>query len=187
MNDPSDWESLAHKRIRKYSIAGLGGRARLVARALLCAGLMALSACAAVSKTPPLSRPDATGKPRFAAIYLTSGTFSRPHRPVGVVQMTMKGYRWLHEEDVAGDPNDLLYSVAALARDNGAHGIQHLELIDTNPQTRAEKISKQIDTAIRVAEQVEEGDPPTGLGEGTETRYFVKGELVIFDNQSGGR
>ncbi len=170
-------------RIRKYSSAGLGGRTRLAARLLLCIGLMALSACAAVSRTPPLSRPDATGKPTFGSIYLTSGTFSRPHRPVGVVQMTLKGYRWLHGKDVAGGPNDLLYTVAALARDNGAHGIQHLELIDTNPQTKGEKIAAQIDTAIRVAEQVEKGDPPTALSEGTETRYFVKGELVIFDKE----
>ncbi|MEE2657115.1 MAG: hypothetical protein VX733_01345 [Candidatus Latescibacterota bacterium] len=144
---------------------------------------MALSACAGVSRTPPLSRPDATGKPTFGSIHLTSGTFSRPHRQIGIVQMTVKSHRWLHEKDVSGDPNDLLYTVAALARDNGAQGIQHLVLIDTNPQTRAEKIGKQIDTAIRVINQVEKKDPPTSLAEGTETRYFVKGELVVFDNR----
>ena len=175
------------KQTRNGWIAGRGIRTQLATRLLVCASLMALSACAAVSRTPPLSRPDATGKPTFASIYLTSGTFSRPHRPVGVVQMTLEGYRWLHEKDVAGDPNDLLYKVAALARDNGAHGIQHLVLIDSKPQTRAEKIAKQIDTAIKVAEQIKKEDPPTALGEGTKTRYFVKGELVVFEDQPGGK
>jgi hypothetical protein len=162
-----------------------GGRARSLAMLVLCMALTAMSACAAVNRTPPLSRPDATGKPRFSSIYLTSGTFSRPHHAAGVVQMTLEDYRWLHEKEVVDDPNDLLYKVAALAREHGAHGIQHLELIDRKPQTRAEKISKQIDTAIRVFEQVEEGDAPTALGEGTKTRYFVKGELVIFDDEPG--
>ena len=101
--------------------------------------------------------------------------------------MTLNGYRWLHEQEVVGDPNNILYSVAALARDNGAQGIQHLELIDTNPQTRAEKIAKQIDTAIKVADQLEKGEAPTALGDGTETRYFVKGELVVFEDQTGGK
>ena len=101
--------------------------------------------------------------------------------------MTLEGYRWLHEEDLAGDPNNILYAVAALARDNGAHGIQHLELIDTKPQTMAEKIAKQIDTAIQLFDQAEKRDPLTALGEGTETRYFVKGELVVFEDQSGGK
>ena len=173
------------RRWRNGSIAGASMRTKLVTRLLVAAGLMALSACSAVSTTPPLSRPDATGKPTFASIYLTSGTFARPHRPVGVVQMTLEGYRWLHAKELAGDPNDILYKVAALARDHGAHGIQHLELIDSKPQTRAERISKQIDTAIRVFEQAKEGDAPTALGEGTETRYFVKGELVVFEDQSG--
>ena len=175
------------KRMRNGSIAGMARRTQLAARLLVGAGLMALSACSAVSRTPPLSRPDATGKPTFSSIYLTSGTFSRPHRPVGVVQMTLEGYRWLHEEEVAGDPNDLLYKVAALARDNGAQGIQHLVLIDSKPQTRAEKIAKQIDTAIKVVEQIEKEDPPTALGEGTKTRYFVKGELVVFEDWTGGK
>ncbi len=174
------------KRTRNRLIAGKG-TARLATGLLVCAGMMGLSACATVSRTPPLSRPDATGKPTFANIYLTSGTFSRPHRPVGVVQMTLHGYKWLHEVEVAGDPNDILYAVATLARDNGAQGIQHLELIDSKPQTRAEKISKQIDTAIKVFDQAEDGDPPTALGDGTESRYFVKGELVVFEDQSGGK
>ena len=175
------------RRTRNCSRAGKGARLRLLARLLVGAGGLALCACSAVSTTPPLSRPDATGKPRFASIYLTSGTFSRPHQPVGLVQMTLEGYRWLHAEDVVGDPNDLLYKVAALARDNGAHGIQHLELIDRKPQTRAERISKQIDTAVRIFEQAKEGDAPTALSEGTETLYFVKGELVVFEDPSGGK
>ena len=177
---------IMRRRMRHCPGAGRGARTHLLIRLLGGAGMLALSACSAVSTTPPLSRPGATGKPTFASIYLTSGTFSRPHRPVGVVQMTLEGYRWLHAEDVVGDPNDLLYKVAALARDHGAHGIQHLELIDRKPQTRAERISRQIDTAIRVFEQAKEGDAPTALSEGTETLYFVKGELVVFEDQSGG-
>ena len=166
------------KRMCKDAIAGIITPTGL----LVCAGLMALSACATLSTTPPLSRPDATGKPTFANIYLTSGTFSRPHHPIGVVQMTLNGYRWLHEKDLAGDPNNILYAVAELARNNGAHGIQHLELIDTTPQTRAEKIAKQIDTAIKWADQAKKGHPPTTLAEGSQTRYFVKGKLVVFED-----
>ena len=160
---------------------------RLASRLLVCGVVVLFASCATVNITPPLSRPDATGKPKFSNIYLTSGTFSRPHRPIGVVQMTLNGYRWLHELEVVGDPNNILYSVAALARDNGAQGIQHLELIDTKPQTRVEKIAKQIDTAIKVADQVEKGDTPAALGEGSETRYSVKGELVVFAEQTGGK
>ena len=96
---------------------------------LALAGLLALSACSAVSRTPSFSRPDATGEPVFESIYLTSGSFQRPHQPVGVVQMTLDGYRWLDPElsigsrdekilisgelntvELAGDPNGILYN-----------------------------------------------------------------------------
>ncbi len=172
---------------------------------LAFACLLALSACSAVSRTPPLSRPEATGGPVFESIYLTSGSFQRSHKPIGVVQMTLDGYRWLDPElsigsrdeeiviggklgavELGGDPNGILYKVAALARDNGAEGIQHLVLLDTKPQTRGERVSKQIDTTIKVIEQLEDGDFPTALAEGTKTRYFVKGELVVFHGPEGG-
>ncbi len=140
------------------------------------------SGCVAVSVTAPLSGDRAEGKNTFGTVYLTSGAFTRPHRVIGVVQMTQKGYRWLHEQEVISEanPDSVLYRIGTYVRQQGADGIQHLILIDQNPQTSEEKTARQISTAIRIINQINRGEPPTALGEGTETKYMVKGELVKF-------
>ena len=143
-----------------------------------------VSGCAAVSVTVPLSDNRAEGRDTFGLIYLTSGTFQRPHQIIGIVQMTQEGYRWLHENEVIteANPDSILYKIGAFVRGKGAEGIQHLVVIDANPQTSGEKTAKQIITAIKVVDQVRRGRAPTALSEGTRTKYLVRGELVKFTN-----
>jgi hypothetical protein len=141
-----------------------------------------LAACTARSVTPPLSPPVARGQRTFGTVYLSSGVFKRPHQVIGVVQLTQTGYKWLHEIEVIDDANagSILFKIGEFARQNGADGIQSLELIDMNPQTPGEKKKKQLETAMHVAQQLHKGEAPTAAEEGTETRYEVKGELVVF-------
>lgn len=141
-----------------------------------------LAACTARSVTPPLSPPTARDQRTFGTVYLSSGVFKRPHQVIGVVQMTQTGYKWLHEIEVVDDanPGSILFKLGEFARRNGADGIQHLEILDMNPQTPGEKKQKQLETAFRVAQQLHSGKTPSAAQEGTETRYEVKGELVVF-------
>ncbi len=143
---------------------------------------MGASSCVAVSRTAPLNARTAEGPPLFGTVHVTSGTFSRPHQVVGVFQTTQEGYRWMHELEVVSDadPNSILYKVSLLALQAGAQGIQRLELVDENPQSIEERRMKQVQTAVRFVEQMQRGQPPGALGEGTETRYHAKGELVRF-------
>jgi len=150
----------------------------------LLAFSLIVSGCAAVSVTTPLSDTRAEGRDTFGLVYLTSGTFSRPHQIIGIVQMTQEGYRWLHENEVIteANPDSILYKVGAYVREKGAEGIQHLVVIDANPQTSGEKTAKQVITVIKVMDQVRRGEAPTALSEGTRTQYLVWGELVKFTN-----
>lgn len=136
-----------------------------------------LTACTAVSLSPPLS-PKLTGQVRtFNGVYLTSGTFSRPYRVVGVFQMTQTGYKWFHEVEVVDDanPGSILYKAGVIAARHGAQGVQRLVLLDLEPQTPADKLQKQLESAERVAK----GE--SGLfEEGSETRWMIQGELVQF-------
>jgi hypothetical protein len=149
--------------------------------------LVALGGCTAVSRSPPLSTRLANDRWHYDAVYLSSGTFARPHTILGVMQVTIEGYRWLHEVELNPDtdPNSILWRIAALARDHRADGIQKLSLIDENPQTPADKVVNQVNTAIHVDEQLRSGRPPTALTEGTETRYHAQGELVRFAASEG--
>lgn len=136
-----------------------------------------LASCTAVSISPPLSA-KLTGEVRtFNGIYLTSGTFARPHRIIGVFQMTQTGYKWFHEVEVVDDanPGSILYKAGSIAARNGAHGVQRLTLVDLDPQTPADKMEKQAESARRIAEG------KSGIfDEGSETRWVVLGEMVQF-------
>jgi hypothetical protein len=140
-------------------------------------------ACTATTVSPPLS---ARGSPdprrTFAHVVLTSGAFQQPHHVIGVMQMTQTGYKWLHEIEVVDDarPESVLFKVGSYARELGADGVQHLELLDLDPQTPAEKAGKQIDSAVRISRAAQRGDYASIAGEGTKTRYEVRGELIKF-------
>lgn len=118
---------------------------------------------------------------------LTSGAFQRPHYVIGVMQMTQSGYKWLHEIEIIDDarPQSLLYKVGRYARELGADGVQHFEIIDLDPQTPADTVGKKIDSTINIANDLERHDYAAIAGEGTKTRYEVRGELIKFADSQG--
>lgn len=140
-----------------------------------------LNGCTATSMSPALS---AQPRPplRNGTVWLTSGSFKEKHQIIGVIQMLQTGYKWMHEVEIITDSNpaSILYQVAAYAHSQGADGVQHLVIIDENPQTPGEKGAQQVATMIRLIDQVRSNRVPTAAGEGTKTRYHVKGELVKF-------
>jgi hypothetical protein len=146
------------------------------------------SACTATTVSPPLT---ARGSPdprrTFDHVQITTGSFQQPHYAIGVMQMTQTGYKWLHEIEVVDDarPESLLFKIGTYARELGADGVQHLELIDLDPKTPAETASKKIDSAIRIHSAVERKQYASIAGEGTKTRYEVRGELIKFVDTPG--
>jgi hypothetical protein len=148
----------------------------------------AATACTATSVSPPLT---ARGSPdprrTFANVQLTSGAFQRPHYVIGVMQMTQSGYKWLHEIEIIDDanPRSLLFKVGRYARELGADGIQHFELIDLDPQTPADTAGKKIDSTIRIAQAIDKKQYASIAAEGTKTRYEVRGELIKFVDPQG--
>lgn len=145
---------------------------------------LGLGGCTAVSVSPPLTSRPADVEPAPGSVSVTSGQFDRPYQVVGVVQMTQTGYRWMHEVEVVSDanPRSILYKIAAEADRMGADGVQFLELVDLDPQSPGERTSKQIDSAVRLASKARRGSLTAGdvAGEGTKTRWEVRGELVRF-------
>src|SRR5262245_16461073 len=140
-------------------------------------------ACTAKTVSPPLSsRGPTVAQGTFGTVALTSGEFQRPHRVIGVIQMTQSGYKWFHEVEIVDDanPESLLFKIGSYARQHGADGVQHLSLVDLDPQTPAERAGKQIDSAVRISRAVQHGHYTSIAGEGTETRYEVSGELIQF-------
>jgi hypothetical protein len=150
-------------------------RAHVAAGTALLA--LMLTACTAVSLSPPLS-PKLTGEVRtFSGVYMTSGTFARPYRVIGVFQMTQTGYKWFHEVEVVDDanPGSILYKAGAVASRHGAQGVQRLVLVDLDPQTPADVMQKQVESAQRIAE-----GKSNIFEEGSETRWMILGEMVQF-------
>ncbi len=143
----------------------------------------AVTACTATTVSPPLT---ARGSPdfrrTFGNVQLTSGAFQRPHYVIGVMQMTQSGYKWLHEIEIIDDarPDSLLFKVGRYARELGADGIQHFEIIDLDPQTPADNANKKINSAINIADAIDKKEYARIAGEGTKTRYEVRGELIKF-------
>lgn len=150
---------------------------------------LAATACTATTVSPPLT---ARGSPdprrTFDRVQLTSGSFQQPHYVIGVMQMTQTGYKWLHEIEVVDDarPDSLLFKIGSYAHELGADGVQHLELIDLDPQTPAENAGKKINSAVRIERDLEHGHVASIAGEGTKTRYEVQGELIKFVDTQGG-
>jgi len=140
---------------------------------------LVLTGCTAYSVSPPLNPRIAEDTRGFSGVYITSGTFSRPHQVIGVMQMTQTGYKWMHEVEVVGDANpaSILYKIGAFAASHGAQGIQNVILINLNPQTDYDKISKQVESIQRI-----ESGESNIAEEGTKTRWEVRGEMVTFTN-----
>ena len=145
--------------------------------------VLALGACTAKTISPPLT---ARGSPdprhTFANVQLTSGTFLQPHVVIGVIQMTQTGYKLLHEIELVDDarPESLLFKIGELANKHGAHGVQHLIVTDLDPQTPADNANRKIESTIAIADAIEKGQPARAAGEGTKTRWEIRGELIQF-------
>ncbi|HEU4611047.1 MAG TPA: hypothetical protein VFS15_03175, partial [Kofleriaceae bacterium] len=77
-------------------------------------------------------------------------------------------------------PDSLLFKVGSYARELGADGIQHFEIVDLDPQTPADNANKKINSAINIADAVDKKQYARIAGEGTKTRYEVRGELIKF-------
>jgi hypothetical protein len=142
----------------------------------------AMGACTATTVSPPLTSKGTAVQHTFGDVYLSSGRLDKPHRVIGVVQMTQTGYKWFHEVEIVDDANpaSLLFKIGSYARSHGADGVQHLVLIDLDPQTPGEKASKQFQSAVRISEAVKKGRYADIAQEGTKTRWEVRGELVQF-------
>jgi hypothetical protein len=147
---------------------------------------LATTACTATTVSPPLTARGSPGPRRtFDHVLLTSGTFDEPHYAVGVMQMTQTGYKWLHEIEMVDDarPESLLFKIGSYAHELGADGVQHLELVDLDPQTPAETAEKKINSAIKIERDLEHRNYAAIAGEGTKTRYEIRGELIKFATQ----
>jgi hypothetical protein len=154
-----------------------------IALAFSLAPFVIQTGCTATTVSPPLSsHGSTTPHGTFGDVYLSSGRFHRPHRVIGVVQLTQSGYKWWHEVEVVDDarPDSILFKIGKYARSFHADGVQHLTLIDLDPQTPADTGAKKIDSAIRMERAVREGRYANIAGEGTHTRWEVRGELVQF-------
>jgi hypothetical protein len=153
----------------------------------LVLGTISVTACTAKTLSPPLSGATAHDR-KFGGVYLTSGALKRPHRVIGVVQMTQSGYKWLHEVELVDDarPESLLFRIGDYARSLGADGVQHLQLIDLDPQTPADNANRKINSVIRMEKAIERKQYASIAGEGTKTYWEIRGELIQFVNRPPG-
>jgi len=145
-----------------------------------------LSGCVSVSITPPLSSNGDQPSALYQGVAFTSGTFKQAHQVLGVVQMTQEGFRHylageLNEEGT--DATQMMHAIARFAIDHGADGIQQFSLIDENPRSQEERSAQQVGQSLKllaaIATQNKEGYQ-TGIHDGEQTRYFIKGELIAW-------
>jgi hypothetical protein len=155
---------------------------------MLPLGLVLAAACTATTISPPLTaRGSPDPKRTFDSVRITSGAFTQPHRVIGVVQLTQSGYKWLHEVELVNDarPESLLSNIGSYARSLGADGVQHLKLLDLDPQTPADTATNKIDSVVRIHDAVERKQYASIAAEGTKTRWEIRGELVQFTDTQG--
>lgn len=157
-------------------------------RHLVRASLLAIvmGACTATTVSPPLSAGRGVER-TFGGVHLSSGTLLRPHIVIGFVQMTQSGFKWMHEAQLVDDarPESLLYRIGAYARSLGADGVQHLKLVDLDPQTPADTAGKKINSVVRMEKNLERKNYAAMAAEGTETRWEIRGELIRFVDRPG--
>ena len=148
--------------------------------------LLYLTGCIAVSRTPPLSNQGDNRPLTYQGIAFTSGTFKRPHRVVGVVQMTQEGFRHYLAGEVNEDdtqPAHMMQALALYAARHGADGLQRFSLIDENPRSQEERTAQKVTQTIKIlgalGSQNKEGYQ-SSIQEGETTRFHIKGELVAW-------
>lgn len=156
----------------------------------LCSALVVAAmgvGCTAKTVSPPLS-PGPGFDRTFAGVFLTSGEQPRAHHVIGHVQMTQTGFKWMHELELEEDANpaSLLYRIGEYARSKGANGVQHLQVIDLDPRTPGEVGTQKVDSVIRTEKALREKNYAAVATEGTETRWEVRGELIVIVDRPMG-
>ena len=167
-------------------------RALLNRRPLIGLSVLAVllfSGCVAVNRTPPLSDNSQSPAAVYHGVAFTTGTFKRPHRTIGVVQMTQEGFRnyLAGEVNLEGTDNEqMMQAIAYYVAQQGADGIQGFSLIAQNPRSREERGVQQMGQAAKIAVAILEKHPEGGVAaaEGETTRFFVKGELIKWDQSA---
>jgi hypothetical protein len=155
---------------------------------IMTCGLVLAAACTATTISPPLT---ARGSPdprrTFGSVHITSGAFTRPHRVIGVVQLTQSGFKWMHEIELQNDarPESLMFNIGRYAKSLGADGVQHLKLLDLDPQTPADTATNKIDSVISMHDAIERKQYASAAAQGTKTRWEIRGELVQFTDTQG--
>jgi hypothetical protein len=142
-------------------------------RLLLLLSLVLATGCGATVRGSPLSnRPPDDGR----GIYLSTGGAPRAYRTVGFAQVTGYGVTVAGMSDMgeAGLDSTIRGTLSQVAAQMGGDGVIHIEFLDENPPTEAERIS---DLSESVSSAL------SGSGGGVKTRnraVIVTGEVIQF-------
>jgi len=142
-------------------------------RLLLLLSLILATGCGATVRGSPLShRPPDDGH----GIYLSTGGAPRAYRTLGFAQVTGYGVTVAGVSDMgeAGLDGTIRGTLSQVASRMGGDGVIHIEFLDENPPTDADRIS---DLSESVSNAL------SGSGGGVKTRnraVVVTGEIIQF-------
>ena len=142
-------------------------------RLLLLLSLVLATGCGATVRGSPLShRPPDDGR----GIYLSTGGAPRAYRTLGFAQVTGYGVTVAGVSDMgeAGLDGTIRGTLSQVASRMGGDGVIHIEFLDENPPTDADRIS---DLSESVSSAL------SGSGGGVKTRnraVVVTGEIIQF-------
>ncbi len=142
-------------------------------RLLLLLSLGLATGCGATVRGSPLSHhPPEDGR----GMYLSTGGAPRPYRTLGFAQVTGFGATVAGVSDVgeAGLDSIIRGTLTQVAARMGGDGVIHIEFIDENPPTEAERVSDFSESLSNIASKG---------GGGVKTRnrsVVVTGEIIQF-------
>ncbi|HEX8705931.1 MAG TPA: hypothetical protein VF815_44255 [Myxococcaceae bacterium] len=142
-------------------------------RLLLLLSLVLTTGCGATVRGSPLSnRPSDEGR----GIYLSTGGAPRAYRTLGFAQVTGYGVTVAGVSDLgeAGLDGTIRGTLSQVAAKMGGDGVIHIEFLDEDPPTDADRIS---DFSESVSSAL------SGSGGGVKTRnraVIVTGEIIQF-------
>ena len=145
---------------------------RRLSTALLVAAALAATGCSVVVRGAPLSDNPAHG----SRIYLsTGGAHGRPYRTLGFVQVQGYGVEVGGYADIGDAALDgtIQGAMAQAAAEMGGDGVIHIEFLDTNPSTPAERAQ----AAAQTAQNLVSGQ---GGVEQKDRIVYASGEIVEF-------
>lgn len=119
-------------------------------RLLLLVALVLATGCGATVRGSPLSsRPGTDGR----GVFMTTGNAPRPYRTLGFAQVTGYGVTVAGMSDVgeAGLDGTIRGTLSQVAESMGGNGVIHIDFVDENPPTDADRISDFSQTLTNVA------------------------------------